>query len=468
MTAVAEVLHEAEREFEGSLARLFEFLRIPSISADPAYRERCLEAARWTKGLLEAMGFTARLVPTPANPMVIGRYEPDPVHSGMLHILLYGHYDVQPPDPIALWKTPPFEPSRRKDEDGIERIYARGACDDKGQVMTMLEAARAWLSSRRRLPFRTTVLIEGDEESDCSHIDRFLKQHRRELKADLALVCDTSMWNSRVPAITTRLRGCMGEEVRVRGPRIDLHSGGYGPAAANPIHVLCRLLADLRDDQGRIMVPGFYRGVPRVPARTRAQWNKLGFNSKRFLAEVGLRESKGERGYSILEQLWARPTCEINGIVGGYTGAGGKTVIPAEASAKLTFRLVGSQDPAAIRRSFRSFVRKRLPKDCSVQFAGIGGDAAAIELAEDDPFLAGAASALKKEWRREPVCIGSGGSIPIVEGFKRVLGMSSLMTGFSLDDDAAHSPNEKYDVSCYRRGIRSWIRIFDALAGVGR
>jgi acetylornithine deacetylase/succinyl-diaminopimelate desuccinylase-like protein len=468
MTVVADVLREADREFEGSVARLLEFLRIPSISADPAYRGPCLEAARWSRGLLEAMGFHARLVPTPAHPMVIGRYEPDQVHPGMLHILLYGHYDVQPPDPIELWKTPPFEPSRRKDEDGIERIYARGACDDKGQVMTMLEAARAWLSSHRRLPFRATVLIEGDEESDCSHIDRMLRLHRRELRADLALVCDTSMWNARVPAITTRLRGCLGEEVWVRGPRVDLHSGGYGPVAANPIHVLCGVLADLRDGEGRITIPGFYRGVRRVPARTLAQWNRLGFDGKRFLAEVGLSESRGEKGYSMLEQLWARPTCEINGISGGYTGEGGKTVIPAEASAKLTFRLVGRQDPAAIRRSFRAFVRKRVPRDCSVHFAAVGGNAAAVELAEKDAFLDKTSSALKAEWRTEPVRIGSGGSIPIVESFKRVLGMSSIMTGFGLDDDGAHSPNEKYDVTCYRRGIRSWIRIFDALAEVGR
>ncbi|MDP9138285.1 MAG: M20/M25/M40 family metallo-hydrolase [Pseudomonadota bacterium] len=468
MTAIGDVLHEADTDFEGSVSRLLEFLRIPSISTDPAYREHCLKAARWTQGLLEAMGFAAHLAPTPANPVVIGRYEPDQVHPGMLHILLYGHYDVQPPDPIELWKTPPFEPSRRKEKDGIERIYARGACDDKGQVMTMLEASRAWLRNRGRLPFRVTALIEGDEESDCSHLDDFLKRHRKELKADLALVCDTSMWSAGVPAITTRLRGCLNEEVHIRGPRIDLHSGGYGPAAANPIHVLCRVLSELRDGNGRIRIPRFYEGVEKVPARTLAQWRKLGFDNRKFLRAVGLEESKGEKGYSILEQLWARPTAEINGIIGGYTGEGGKTVIPSEASAKLTFRLVGSQDPAAIRKAFRSFVKDRVPEDCSVRFSGMGGNGAAIELAEDDPFLTRAAAALKAEWRREPARIGSGGSIPIVESFKRVLGMNSILTGFSLEDDGAHSPNEKYNVSSYRRGIRSWIRIFDALAGSAR
>jgi acetylornithine deacetylase/succinyl-diaminopimelate desuccinylase-like protein len=464
MTAIADVLREAERDFEGSMSRLFEFLRIASISADPAFRNQCLEAARWTQRFLETMGFKARLAATPANPVVIGRYEPDQVHPGMLHILLYGHYDVQPPDPIELWKTPPFEPSLRKEKDGVERIYARGACDDKGQVMTLLEAVRAWLRNRGRLPFKLTVLIEGDEESDCSHIDAFLKRHRKELKADVALVCDTAMWNARVPALTTRLRGCLGEEVHIRGPRIDLHSGAYGPAAANPIHVLCRALSELRDGSGRILVPGFYKGVKKVPAATIAQWRRLGFNGKKFLNEVGLEESQGEKCYSILQQLWARPTCEVNGIIGGYTGEGGKTVIPSEASAKVTFRLVGSQDPASIRRAFRRFITQRVPKDCTVRFAGMGGNSAAVELSEDDPLLVRTAAALKAEWRREPARIGSGGSIPIVESFKRVLGMNSILTGFSLDDDGAHSPNEKYDVTSYRRGIRSWIRVFDALA----
>ncbi len=463
MTAVADLLHEVDRDFEGSVSRLFEFLRIASVSTDPAYNGQCLKAAKWTQGLLEDMGFGARLVDTPAHPVVIGCYEPDRVHPGMLHILLYGHYDVQPPDPIELWKTPPFEPSRRKGKNGIESIYARGACDDKGQVMTMLEACRVWLSGRGRLPFRATVLIEGDEESDCAHLDAFLAEHRKELAADLALVCDTTMWNARTPAITTRLRGCLGEEVRVRGPRIDLHSGGYGPAAANPIHVLCRALSELRDADGRVRIAGFYDGVSKVPASTLARWRKLGFDGRKFLRQVGLQEPKGEKGYSVLEQLWARPTCEINGIVGGYTGEGGKTVIPSEASAKLTFRLVGRQKPAAVRKAFRRFITERMPADCRATFAGTGGDSGAVELAEDDPLLARAAAALKSEWRCEPARVGSGGSIPIVASFQRVLGMSSLLTGFSLDDDGAHSPNEKYDVPSYRRGIRSWIRIFDAL-----
>jgi acetylornithine deacetylase/succinyl-diaminopimelate desuccinylase-like protein len=463
MRGVNEILKEAQIGFEASIERLMDFLRIPSISADPSYDAACRKAAGWTRDLLAGMGFDARCVETPAHPVVIGHYVPDDRKSKPLHILFYGHYDVQPPDPIELWKTPPFEPSRRKDNGGIERIYARGACDDKGQLMTMLEASRSWLKSRKRLPFRITVFIEGDEESDCSHLDDFVARNRAELSADLALLCDTSMWDRRTPAITTRLRGCISEEITITGPKTDLHSG-YGSAAANPIHILSSILADLRDKRGRISIPSFYEGVRRVPADTLKEWRKLKNAERRLLCDLGLTASQGERGYSILEQIWARPTCEVNGIIGGYTGEGGKTVIPSKASAKLSFRLVGDQNPRRVKEAFRAFVRKRLPEDCRVEFKGTGGEARAIELSRDNPFLVKAAAALKSEWKQTPVFIGSGGTIPVVESFKRILGMDSLMTGFSLDDDAVHAPNEKYDLGCYLGGIRSWIRIFDAIA----
>jgi acetylornithine deacetylase/succinyl-diaminopimelate desuccinylase-like protein len=462
MGGVNDILEEADKAFEPSLERLTDFLKIPSISTDPAHDSACLRAAHWVRDLLTGMGFRARCVDTPAHPVVIGHYEPDHVDSKTLHVLLYGHYDVQPPDPLELWKTPPFEPSRRKDSDGIERIYARGACDDKGQVMTILEASRAWLRMRKELPCKLTVLIEGDEESDCSHLDAFLAAHRKELSADIAFVCDTSMWDERTPAITTRLRGCISEEIAVRGPKVDLHSG-HGNAAANPIHILTKILADLRDERGRITIPGFYDGVRPMPKATTAQWSRLKNHDRRFLQDLGLSIPQGERGYSLLEQIWARPTCEVNGILGGYTGPGGKTVIPARASAKLSFRLVGDQDPHVLRRSFRKFVKSRIPRDCSVAFNSMGGETRAVELTPDNRFVAKAAKALSKEWKRKPVFIGSGGSIPIVGSFKRVLGMDSLMTGFSLNDDGAHAPNEKYDLRCYRGGIRSWIRIFDAV-----
>jgi acetylornithine deacetylase/succinyl-diaminopimelate desuccinylase-like protein len=463
MGRINDILQRADEDFEGSIGRLIDYLRIPSISADPAHADACLAAAEWTRSLLADLGFEARLASTPAHPVVIARYEPDHMDSDTLHILCYGHYDVQPPDPIELWKTPPFEPSRRKGGDGIERIYARGACDDKGQLMTIIEASRAWLRTRGRLPCKITVLVEGDEESDCSHLDRFLLDNRRELAADVAFVCDTSMWDDRTPAITTRLRGCIMDEVTVSGPRVDLHSGGYGGAAANPIHILAGILGGLRNSNGRIRIPGFYRNVRKVPRSTLRQWRKLKFDERKFLADIGLAKSKGEKGYSVLEQIWARPTCEVNGIAGGYTGEGGKTVIPAKASAKLSFRLVSGQDPLVIRKAFRRFVASRVPSDCQVSFNGCGGAAPAVELPEDNVFLKKAAAALKQEWGREPVLLGSGGSIPIVGGFERILGMPSIMAGFALDDDGAHSPNEKYDLRSYRGGIRSWIRVLDAV-----
>jgi acetylornithine deacetylase/succinyl-diaminopimelate desuccinylase-like protein len=463
MGTVNDILQRADEDFEDSIGRLTDYLKIPSISADPAYAEACRQAADWTRSLLRDMGFETRLLSTPAHPVVIGRYEPDHMDSDTLHILCYGHYDVQPPDPIELWKTPPFEPSRRKGDDGIERIYARGACDDKGQLMTILEASRAWLRTRSHLPCKITVLIEGDEESDCSHLDAFLAANRRDLTADVALVCDTSMWDARTPAITTRLRGCVMEELTISGPRVDLHSGGYGSAAANPIHVLTGILAELRDRNGRIRIPGFYRNVRKASPAILKQWKKLKFDEREFLASVGLATPKGEKGFSVLEQIWVRPTCEVNGISGGYAGKGGKTVIPAKASAKLSFRLVAGQDPQAIRNAFRSFVSKRVPKDCKVSFGNYGGEAPAVEIPEDNVFLRKAAAALRDEWGREAVFKGSGGSVPIVGSFERVLGMHSIMAGFSLGDDAAHSPNEKYDLRSYRGGIRSWIRILDAV-----
>lgn len=461
---IDDVLRAADDGFEDSIARLMDYLRIPSISADPAHEADCLRAAEWTHDMLKDMGFRVRYAKTPAHPVVIGHYVPDRVAPTTPHILLYGHYDVQPPDPTGLWNTPPFEPSRRK-ENGTERIYARGASDDKGQLMTIVEASRAWLRARGTLPFKVTVLIEGDEESDCSHLDDFLGENRGDLAADIAFICDTNMWDEKTPAITTRLRGCVGDEVVITGPSIDLHSGAYGGAAANPIHILASILAGMRDARGRITIPGFYDGVGRIPEGTRRQWKKLKFDGGRFLGDVGLARPKGEKGYSVLEQIWARPTAEVNGIVGGYTGEGGKTVIPSRASAKLTFRLVGTQDPAKVKKAFRKFVKARVPSDCKVDFVEVGGEAGACVVPESNDYLRKAARALKDEWGREPVFMGTGGTIPIVGAFRRVLGIDSIMAGFSLDDDGAHSPNEKYDINSYRRGIRSWIRIMEAVAG---
>jgi acetylornithine deacetylase/succinyl-diaminopimelate desuccinylase-like protein len=333
--------------------------------------------------------------------------------------------------------------------------------------MTFLEASRAWLSVHGRLPFRLTVIVEGDEEGESAHFDAFLAANRREFKADIALVCDTDAWDAETPAITTRLRGCVSEEITIEGPSMDLHSGYFGGAAINPIRVLTRILGDLHDNKGRVTLPGFYDGVKPIPAKTRKQWRSLKFDESAFLKSVGLKFAAGERGYSVLEQIWARPTAEANGIFGGYTGEGRKTVLPASATAKLTFRVVGDQDPRKIKAALKRFVERRLPKDCKVKLGFDGADSRAVTLPEDNRFLIGAAEALRDEWRRDPVLIGSGGSIPAVATLKRELGIDSLLIGFAQHDDAAHSPNEKYDMRSFHKGIRSWARVIGALGEEG-
>ena len=410
------------------------------------------------------MGFDTELQETTGQPVVVGKYLAAGGGTHSPHILFYGHYDVQPADPLDLWETPPFEPRIRKGKDGKDRIFARGACDDKGQLMTFLEASRNWLRVYGSLPFHLTVLLEGDEEGDNSHLDRFLSASRDAFKVDAAFICDTDMWNDRTPAINTMLRGCIGDEVTVTGPRIDLHSGYYGGPAVNPIKVLCGILAQLHDARGRVTIPGFYDGVKPVPAAMRKQWEALRFPARKFLTDVGLSIPAGERAYSVLEQIWARPTAEINGIFGGYRGPGTKTVLPAKAAAKLTFRLVEGQNPRKVRRAFRDFVKARLPKDCKVAFKSGGGDSTGIRIAEDTPWVKAAKVALKAEWGKAPVLIGGGGSIPVVESFKKHLKVDSLLVGFSRDSDGIHSPNEKYDVECYHKGIRSWARIIAQFA----
>ncbi len=463
MLNVDRVLALADDTLEASLGRLFELLRFPTVATDPAYHGACDAAAEWVRADLAGMGFEARLRPTTGRPLVFATYAPEDLPSHAPHILFYGHYDVQPADPLDLWDSPPFEPQIRKGKDGKSCIYARGASDDKGQFMTFLEATRAWLAVDGKLPFRLTVIIEGDEEGDSSHLDRFIQKNRKELAADVAFICDTDAWDSTTPALNIHLRGCIAEEVTIKGPRIDLHSGYYGGAAMNPIRVLTRILAAIHDRNGRITIPGFYSGVRTLAPALRREWAKLKFSHRKFLGDVGLAIPAGEKNYSALEQMWARPTAEINGIYGGYRGDGSKTVLPSEATAKMSFRLVEGQDPKAVRRAFRKFVRSKLPPDCKVKFKDEGGDSSGVSVAHDSIWVAAASRALSGEWNKAPVMSGTGGSIPVVESLKKHLKLDSLMVGFALDDDNVHSPNEKYDVSNFHKGIRSWIRIIGEL-----
>jgi acetylornithine deacetylase/succinyl-diaminopimelate desuccinylase-like protein len=459
MPDLTPVLAHLDGDREQALSRLFELLRFRSISTDPAYDGECHAAAEWLARDLAGIGFEARVAPSRGQPMVVAH---DLAADGP-HLLFYGHYDVQPVDPLELWERDPFDPQIVTRADGSKFVSARGACDDKGQLMTFVEACRAFRATHGGLPCKVTILLEGEEESGGESLPPFLEANRKELTASIALVCDTGMWDAETPAITTMLRGNVADQVTIHGASRDLHSGMYGGAAANPIHVLTRILAEMRGDDGKIMIPDFYDGVPEISGDLKTQWERLGFAAGEFLGEVGLARPAGETGYSALEQIWSRPTAEVNGIWGGYTGAGFKTVIPAEAHAKVSFRLVGDQDPETIRAAFRQFITDRLPSDCRAEFVARGGGRATV-MPLSDPAFEKARQALSEEWGAEAAFIGCGGSIPVVGDFKRLLGMDTLLIGFGLDDDRIHSPNEKYDLTSFTKGARSWARVLAALA----
>lgn len=451
------VLARIDADLEASLDRLLDLLRIPSISTDPAYKADCARAADWLISDIESLGFAASARQTPGHPMVVAHGG-----EGGPHLLFYGHYDVQPVDPLDLWDRDPFDPEVQDSPKG-RVIRARGASDDKGQLMTFLEALRAWKAVHGTLPCRLTIFLEGEEESGSPSLIPFLKENAAELRADVALICDTGLFQDTAPAIVTMLRGLLGEEITIRAANKDLHSGMFGGLARNPIHVLTQILANLHDDTGRVTVPGFYDGVTELPEEIRAQWQALAFDHAKFLGDVGLSIPAGEQDRTPLEMIWSRPTAEVNGITGGYTGDGFKTVLPGEARAKVSFRLVGQQDPHALRNSFRDWVQAQLPADCSVSFADHGASPAGV-MQITHPAFEAARTALAAEWGRPAAYVGCGGSIPIAGYFKTHLGMDAMLLGFGRDDDQIHSPNEKYDLECFHKGIRSWARLLASLA----
>ncbi len=459
MSTLDAVLSRIDQDIDKSVERLFALLRIASVSTDPAFKKDCQAAAEHVAADLKTIGFESSVRPTKGHPVVVGK------SNGVagLRVLFYGHYDVQPVDPLNLWKTPPFEPRIETLPDGRKIIVARGACDDKGQAMTFIEACRAFKVVTGKLPLPITMMIEGEEECGSQHLFGFVRDNADEFKLDLALVCDTAMWNATTPAVTTSLRGLVYEDVKVTCADRDLHSGVFGGAAQNPLRLLSNILAAMWDDNGRVTIPGFYDGVKELPSDIKADLKGLNLTNEIFLGPIGLKTSSGEKDRMLIEQITTRPTAEINGMIGGYTGDGAKTVIPGQASAKVSFRLVGEQDPQKVRDAFRAFVKTRLPADCSVEFGNFGL-APPLQLSFDNPALNKARTALAEEWGKKAVAVGAGGSIPIVADFKNVLGMDSLLVGFALDDDRVHSPNEKFDLTCYHKGIRSWARILASLA----
>ena len=465
MTDITDVLAQADANFDAAQQRWMDWLRIPSIGAAPEHAADCRAAAEYARQQLEDMGFDAQLRETGGHPAIVAHHPGPPAKDlggkKVPHLLYYGHYDVQPADPLELWHSPPFEPTIVDGPHG-KRVYARGAVDDKGQVAMWLGAFRAWFDATGTLPCRITALIEGEEETGSVNFKPFVIANRAELKADICIISDTGMWDIDTPAISSSLRGMTYMEVTLKAASRDLHSGMYGGSALNPINALTRALGQLTDDAGRIQVPGFYDGISDISAGKANQWASLGFDESKFLGDIGLSVPVGEAGRGALERLWARPTADICGIWGGYSGPGTKTVIAAEASAKVSFRLVPGQDPVGVQQGFMQFMRDRVPADAKLEFTTFG-TSPGIEMNTDSPFMQAAQAALTEEYGRPAVMIGCGGSIPVVDTITRELGMDSVLMGFGLEDDQVHSPNEKFEVRCFRQGLRSHARLLGKL-----
>ena len=456
------VLEHIEHSIEGSIERLQTFLQIPSISTDPEYKSEVRRCAEYITNELSSIGLEATLHNTIGHPMVMAT--DDSAGPNAPRILYYGHYDVQPVEPLDEWEYPPFDATLVEGENG-KKFVARGAADDKGQLMTFVEAIRAWKEVHGSLPVRVVILLEGEEECGSESLAPFLHEHKEALQADTCIVCDTGMWDKDTPAITSRLRGLVYIEATLHGPSHDLHSGSYGGAVVNPANVLAKILGQLHDDDGKIQIDGFYDDVVEASSEQIDQWNSLGDADALTLESSGAKATFGENGYSTLERLWSRPTCDINGLRAGYIGEGAKTVIGATATAKISCRLVASQKPEQIEKALFSFLEERTPKGCHWDLKSFGV-APAIAVPPESPWLAAASDALTNIFPNPTVLIGTGGSIPVVGEFQEILGVDAVMIGFSLDDDLIHAPNEKFELSCFHRGILSHATILEAYASI--
>lgn len=438
------------------VANLAEALRIPSVSAQPDRRDDVKRCAEHFAARLRDLGMTRVFVAaTEGHPVVYGEWMGAP---GKPTALLYGHYDVQPVEPLELWKTPPFEPTVR---DG--KLFARGAVDDKGQVFMHLNAIEAHMKVHGALPINLKVVIEGEEEVGSAHLEAFLVEHRAELDADVIVVSDTAMLGPDQPALCYALRGILYTEIEVQGPAADLHSGHYGGAVANPANVLCAMIAALKDGDGRITVPGFYDRVRPLSAADREAFRRLPFDEAAYLAAAGAPEPAGEKGYSTVERTSVRPTLDVNGIWGGYIGAGAKTVLPAKANAKVSMRLVPDQDPEEIFGRFEAYLQKLAPPSVRARVSS-HHTALPFIMDPDHPMLDAARRALARVWPKPPALMREGGSIPVMSTFQKTHGLPCILMGFGLDDDQVHAPNEKFSLSSYFGGTKSVAFLYEELS----
>jgi acetylornithine deacetylase/succinyl-diaminopimelate desuccinylase-like protein len=444
MDAVLDYLKTNQSRF---IAELCEYVRFPSVSAQPQHGPDLQACAEWLVNHCRRIGLEARLCPTPGNPIVIAK---TPAQNGSdsrrPHFLIYGHYDVQPPEPLELWKSPPFEPR-------IEgsAIFARGASDNKGQNLAHLKAVEAFLKTGTRLPCDITVLIEGEEEVGSKSLGAFLKEHRTELGCEAIVISDTGMPTKKHPALTYALRGVAALEVTLHGPNRDIHSGIFGGTVDNPAMALCQILGKLRDKKGRVAIPGFYDDVQQLSAFERKEFRRLPFNEREYQKFLGVPRLFGERGFTPLEQRSARPTLEINGLTSGYQGEGSKTIVPAWARAKLTIRLAPKQEPGRILKLVKQQLKRLCPPTVRMEISA-GHGAAPYLVAPTSAHAQAALRALRAAFGCEPILIREGGSIPIVNDFKKILGADTLLLGLALPDDNAHSPNEKFDLECFAKG----------------
>lgn len=453
---IDKVINRLQANQDAALEELKELLRLPSVSADPAYAKGIRDTAAWLAKKMEKAGLKTEISDTAGNPVVYGERLDSP---GAPTILVYGHYDVQPPDPLDEWESEPFEPVVKNG-----KLVARGASDDKGQLYTHILAVEAWIAEAGKLPINVKVILEGEEEVSSVNLPKFLEENRERLACDVVVVSDTSQFGPGMPAITYGLKGMSYHEIRLEGPSADLHSGAFGGTLANPVNVLAQMIARMQDEKGRIQIPGFYDDVQELADWEKKEFAEIPFDEEEYRKMTGSPALSGEEGYSTLERRWARPTFDVNGIWGGYQAEGAKTIIPARAGAKVSMRLVPNQDPEKIGKLFNDFVREIAPDGVKVEVIDMSGGSPLL-LDTNTPFFEKAAVAVERAFGKKPFFIREGGSIPITQVFKDVLGADTLLLGWGQNDDRIHSPNEQFDIGDFHRGTIASAHLIGLLGG---